>query len=316
MLSYIIKRLLVLIPILLGVSILTFSLVYFTPGDPARQALRQQMGGEDPSPAAVEQIREEMGLNQPLHVQYYDWLKGAVKGDLGESMVTGNPVTQEIMRVFPYTLKLSLFSMLVAIGIAVPIGIMSALKHNSIIDYLSMIGALIGVSMPNFWLALLLMLVFSIHLGIFPVYGSGGGIETLILPGITLGTGMAAMTTRLIRSSMLDVLMQEYTEFAKAKGLSNWEVINKHALKNAMIPVITYLGLQLGWAFEGAVIVENIFARPGIGRLLYDAVSARDFPVIQGVVLYITVVFVMVNLLIDVLYVLIDPRIKYNKREI
>ncbi len=315
MVNYILKRILLLIPIILGVSIITFSLMFFTPGDPARQVLRQQMGGEDPSPAAVKRVREDMGLNEPFHVQYYEWLRGAVTGNLGESLVTGNSVTGEIMRVFPHTLNLSILSMFVAIIIAVPIGIISALKHNTLIDYFSMTGAMIGVSMPNFWLAVLLMLFFSLRLGIFPVYGGGGGIETLILPAITLGTGMAAMTTRLIRSSMLDVLMQEYIEFARAKGLSGWKVLNRHALKNAFIPVITYLGLQLGWAFEGAVIVENIFARPGVGSLLYDAVLARDFPLIQGIVLYITVVFVFVNLMVDILYVFIDPRIKYNKRE-
>ncbi len=315
MYRYLIKRILLIIPILLGVSLITFTLIFFTPGDPAEQVLREQRGTEEVSPAAVERLRGDMGLDRPVHQQYFDWIKGLIQGDMGESLVTGEQVSSEIARVFPYTMQLSLASIAVALIIAVPVGVLSAVKHNSIVDFLSMAAALVGVSMPNFWLALLLMLFFSLHLGLLPVSGFGGGIETLILPAITLGTGMAAMTTRLIRSSMLEVMEQEYTEFARAKGLSSWKIIHRHTFKNAMIPVITYLGLQLGWALEGAVIVESIFARPGIGSLLYEAVQSRDFPLIQGCVLYITLVFVLANLLIDMIYVFIDPRIKYSERE-
>lgn len=299
-------------PILLGVSIITFSMVHLTPGDPAKLILREQLGGEEPPRQAVEELREEMGLNAPFHVQYGKWLIKVLHGDLGNSFVTGRPVLKEILSRFPATLELAVASMIISLLIAIPVGIISAVKQNSIIDNVGMVGALLGVSIPNFWLALLLMLFFSLNLGLFPVAGYGG-VKYLVLPAITLGTGMAAIITRLTRSSMLEIIAQDYMQAAKAKGLPAQTVITRHAFKNALVPVVTYVGLQLGWALEGAVIVETIFARPGIGRLLYNSVFARDFPAIQGCVLFFALIFVLVNLLVDISYAYLNPRIRYEK---
>ena len=301
-----------LVPILLGVSIITFSMVHLTPGDPAKLILREQLGGEEPPRQAVEELREEMGLNAPFHVQYGKWLIKVLHGDLGNSFVTGRPVLKEILSRFPATLELAVASMIISLLIAIPVGIISAVKQNSIIDNVGMVGALLGVSIPNFWLALLLMLFFSLNLGLFPVAGYGG-VKYLVLPAITLGTGMAAIITRLTRSSMLEIIAQDYMQAAKAKGLPAQTVITRHAFKNALVPVVTYVGLQLGWALEGAVIVETIFARPGIGRLLYNSVFARDFPAIQGCVLFFALIFVLVNLLVDISYAYLNPRIRYEK---
>jgi len=303
---------LLLVPILLGVSIITFSMVHLTPGDPAKLILREQLGGEEPPRQAVEELREEMGLNAPFHVQYGKWLIKVLHGDLGNSFVTGRPVLKEILSRFPATLELAVASMIISLLIAIPVGIISAVKQNSIIDNVGMVGALLGVSIPNFWLALLLMLFFSLNLGLFPVAGYGG-VKYLVLPAITLGTGMAAIITRLTRSSMLEIIAQDYMQAAKAKGLPAQTVITRHAFKNALVPVVTYVGLQLGWALEGAVIVETIFARPGIGRLLYNSVFARDFPAIQGCVLFFALIFVLVNLLVDISYAYLNPRIRYEK---
>jgi peptide/nickel transport system permease protein len=222
-------------------------------------------------------------------------------------------VLDEILTRLPATVELAIAGMLVSLIIAIPVGIISATKQYSIVDNVSMLGALLGVSMPNFWLGLLLILLFSLHLGWLPVFGRGG-IEHLILPAITLGTGMAAITTRLVRSSMLEVLRQDYIRTARAKGLNEKTVIGKHALKNALIPVVTVVGLQFGFLLEGAVIVEVIFAWPGMGRLLVDSIFARDFHVIQGCVLFIAVMFVLFNLLVDISYAYIDPRIRYEAR--
>jgi peptide/nickel transport system permease protein len=258
-------------------------------------------------------VRTEFGLDQPVYIQYFNWLGNVLRGDFGYSFRTDRPVLDEILTRLPATLQLALAGMLVALVIAIPVGIISATRQYSAVDNLSMFGALLGVSMPNFWLGLLLIMFFSVHLGWLPVFGRGG-IEHLILPAITLGTGMAAITTRLMRSSMLEVLRQDYIRTARAKGLSEKVVICKHALKNALIPVVTVVGLQFGFLLEGAVIVEVIFAWPGIGRLLVDSIFARDFPVIQGCILFIAVMFVFVNLLVDSSYTYLDPKIRYEAR--
>jgi len=301
-----------LVPILLGVTLITFSTMHLAPGDPAELILRGRLGGADPPRQAVEELREEMGLNIPFYVQYGKWLKKVIQGDLGNSFRTGRPVLTELLSRFPATLELALLSTLISLGIAVPVGIISAVKRNSFLDIFSMIGALLGVSMPNFWLALLLMMFFSLKLGLLPVAGYGG-FRYLVLPAVTLGTGMAAMVARLMRSSMLEIISQDYILTAKAKGLPYYRVITGHALKNALIPVVTYVGLQLGWALEGAVIVESIFARPGIGRYLHESVFARDFPAIQGCVLFFALVFVFSNLIVDISYAYLNPRIRYEK---
>jgi len=259
----------------------------------------------------IERIRIEECLNAPIYVQYGRWLTHVLHGDLGRSLITGEPVLSIILKKFPITLELAIASMIISILIAIPVGIISATRQYSLVDQISMAGALVGVSMPNFWLGTILMLVFSLYMNWLPVCGYGG-IEHLVLPAITLGTGITAILTRLTRSSMLEVLEQDYIRTARAKGLSENIVILKHALKNAFIPVVTMAGLQFGRLLEGAVIVETIFAWPGIGKTLVDAIFARDFAMIQGCVLFIAVIFSLVNLAVDVSYAYLDPRIRYE----
>ncbi|MCL0051382.1 ABC transporter permease [Thermodesulfovibrionales bacterium] len=312
MLTYIIRRLGLMVFIMLGVSVITFSMIHLVPGDPA-EVIATERYGEEITAETIEHVRRELGLDQPVYVQYARWLINVLQGDLGYSFRTDRPVLDEILTRLPATLQLALAGMLVALIIAIPVGIVSATRQYSAVDNISMFGALLGVSMPNFWLGLLLILFFSVHLGWLPVFGRGG-IEHLILPSITLGTGMAAITTRLIRSSMLEVLKADYIRTARAKGLKEKVVIYKHALKNAMIPVVTIVGLQFASLLEGAVIVEVIFAWPGIGRLLVDSIFARDFMLIQGCILFIAAMFVLVNLLVDISYAYLDPKIRYEAK--
>jgi peptide/nickel transport system permease protein len=302
-----------LVIVVLGVSVLTFFLMHLAPGDPAEQIAIARYGVEAADEAAIEVIRTREGLDAPVAVQYFKWLGHVLHGDLGLSLVDETSVSEEIIRKFPATLQLALGSLLVSLVISIPIGIIAALKQNSFVDHLSMTAALVGVSMPNFWLALLLILVFAVNLGWFPTYGRGG-IEHLVLPAITLGTGMAAITTRLTRASMLEVLGQNYIRTARAKGMAEFWVICKHAFRNAVIPVITIVGLQAASLLEGAVVVETIFAWPGIGRLLVDAIYERDFAVVQGCALMIAFIFAVINLLVDISYAYLDPRIRYDRR--
>ena len=296
--------------ILLCVSAITFSLMHLVPGDPA-QIIAEKKYGEEVTTATVELVRKEMGLDRPIFIQYFSWLRGIFQGDFGESFRTGLPVWDEIMNRLPATAELALAAILVSLIIAIPVGVISAVKQYSLLDNASMIGAMVGVSMPNFWLGLLLILFFSVHLEWLPVFGRGE-LKHLILPALTLGTGMAAITTRLTRSSILEVLKQDYVRTARAKGLTEAVVINSHVLKNSLIPVVTVVGLQFGALLEGAVVVEVIFAWPGIGRLLYDSIFARDYPVIQGCVFIIAMIYVTVNLLVDISYAWLDPRIRYE----
>ena len=312
MLTYILRRLGLMVLIMLGVSVITFSMMHLVPGDPA-EVIAMERYGEEITAETIERVRAELGLDQPVPVQYFRWLTDVLQGDLGCSFRTDRPVLDEILSRLPATIQLALAGMLVALIIAIPVGIISATRQYSAVDNVSMFGALLGVSMPNFWLGLLLILFFSVHLGWLPVFGRGG-IEHLILPALTLGTGMAAITTRLIRSSMLEVLGQDYIRTARSKGLKERVVIYKHALKNALIPVVTIVGLQFAALLEGAVIVEVIFAWPGIGRLLVDSIFARDFMLIQGCILFIAAMFVMVNLLVDISYAYLDPRICYEAK--
>ncbi|MCL0084667.1 ABC transporter permease [Thermodesulfovibrionales bacterium] len=312
MLTYIIRRIGLMVFIMLGVSVITFSMIHLVPGDPA-EVIATERYGEEITAETIEHVRRELGLDQPVYVQYARWLINVLQGDLGYSFRTDRPVLDEILTRLPATFQLALAGMLVALIIAIPVGIVSATRQYSAVDNISMFGALLGVSMPNFWLGLLLIMFFSVHLGWLPVFGRGG-IEHLILPSITLGTGMAAITTRLIRSSMLEVLKADYIRTARAKGLKEKVVIYKHALKNAMIPVVTIVGLQFASLLEGAVIVEVIFAWPGIGRLLVDSIFARDFMLIQGCILFIAAMFVLVNLLVDISYAYLDPKIRYEAK--
>jgi peptide/nickel transport system permease protein len=313
MLQFLLRRLLLLVVVAIVATGLTFSLMHFAPGDPSMAIAIARYGLESLTSELIEQIRHQEGLDAPIHVQYAKWLNHVIHGDWGRSLITREQVLDKILTRFPATLQLALVGMIISLLIAIPIGILSAVKQNSAIDYLGMTGALLGVSMPNFWLALLLILLFSLHLGWLPVCGKGG-IEHIILPAITLGMGMAAITTRLIRSSMLEVLGQDYIRTARAKGLAEKVVIGKHAFRNAMIPVVTIVGLQFASILEGAVIIETVFAWPGIGKLLVDSIFARDFPMIQGCTLFIAMIVVLANLIVDISYTYLDPQVRYGGR--
>ncbi|WP_299431761.1 nickel ABC transporter permease [uncultured Meiothermus sp.] len=306
MTTYILRRLLIVVPTLLGVLLAVFLMVRLAPGDPA-----QLLAGEFATPETLADIRERFGLDQPWYAQLGIYIVNVFQGDLGESVRTRQPVTHELANFFPNTLKLTLAAMLVALLIGIPAGIISAIRPGTAIDLLVMLGALIGVSMPVFWFGLMAILIFSVQLGWFPVAGTGT-IWHLVLPAITLGTSTAAILARMTRSAMLEVLSQDYIRTARAKGLAGRVVVFKHAMRNALIPVVTITGLQFGGLLEGAVITETVFAWPGIGRLLVDSILARDYPVVQGAVLLIAVAFILINLVVDLLYGVIDPRIRYD----
>lgn len=312
MLGYAAKRILMLFPVLLGISMITFLIMCFTPGDPAEITLRALLDTETPPKEAVLELREEMGLNAPIHVRYIRWLDRVLHGDLGYSFQTRRSTLDEIMLALPTTIKLAIVSMLLSILIAIPIGTISAIKQHSLVDNIGMIGSLLTVSIPDFFIAIVLIIIFSLHFDIFPVAGYGG-VEYWFLPALTLAISMAPITTRLTRTSMLEVLRQDYIRTARGKGLAERMIIRRHSLKNALIPVITYIGLQFGWLFGGTVIIETIFALPGIGRLLVESIYTGDFLVTQGCVLFIAAIFVFINLVVDVSYIFIDPRIRYER---
>jgi ABC-type dipeptide/oligopeptide/nickel transport system permease component len=312
---YIVKRILILIPLLLAISLFTFFLVHLAPGDPIATQFGMNMKRMEPE--RIEAIREELGLNDPLAVQYLRYLGNLLNGDMGQSLTTKKPVLDEISARLPATIQLTLAAMFVSLLLAIPLGILSAVKRGSIVDKLGMSGALLGVSMPSFWVGIMLMLLFSLQLGWLPSSGRGDGttvgtIKALILPALTLGMALMGLTTRLMRSSMLEVLGQDYMQTARAKGLRSTIVLNRHGLRNALIPVVTIVGLQFASLLGGAVIVETIFAWPGIGRLAVNAILRRDYPVIMGTVLVFAVVFILMNLLVDLFYTLIDPRINFD----
>lgn len=312
---YIFQRLLLLIPLLLAISVLTFFLIHLAPGDPI--ATQFGMNLKQLEPERIEAIREELGLNDPLPVQYLRYLVNLLHGDLGRSLTTHAPVSEEILARLPATVQLTVASMLIVLLVAVPLGILSAVKRGSLVDNLCMGGALLGVSMPSFWFGIMLMLLFSLKLGLLPSTGRGdgtmvGALKALIMPAVTLGTGMMGLVARLTRSSMLEVLGQDYMRTATAKGLASRVVLIRHGLRNALIPVVTVVGVQFASLLGGAVITETIFAWPGIGRLAVTAISRRDYPVIMGTVLVFSVTFVLANLVVDILYTFIDPRIRYD----
>jgi peptide/nickel transport system permease protein len=266
---------------------------------------------------AVEEFRAKMGMDQPIYIQYLSWLGRAMSGDLGYSYMTGQDVYGAVLERFWPTVKLAFASFIVSMAMALPLGILSALNQRTFIDDIGMSAALIGVSVPNFWLAYLLLILFSIYLHWLPVagFGSGGDLEHLVLPALTLGISSAAVTSRLMRSSMLDVLCQDYITAARARGLDERSVILRHALKNAFIPVITVMGLNVGHLLNGSVVVETIFAWPGIGRLLVSSIYDRDYPMIQGCILFMALTFLIVNLIVDISYHYLNPRIEYEKRD-
>jgi peptide/nickel transport system permease protein len=305
-LQYILRRFLQMIPITFGILTLVFSLIHLIPGDPA-----VQIAGENARPEDVQQVRKALGLDQPLWSQYVTYVTHVIRGDLGRSFQTNEAVTRQIAQRYPATMQLAFGSMLVALVVAFPLGIISAIYRNSWIDNLARFFALIGVSMPSFWFGPLLIIAFAINHHWFPVSGRDQGLRSLVLPSLTMGLAMAAILTRMIRVSLAEELTQLYVTTAIAKGVTRAKAIFRHALKNALIPVVTVLGLQLGTLVGGAVITEYIFALPGVGRLVVDAVFARDYPLVQGVVLLITVGFIASNLLVDIVYGWLDPRIRY-----
>lgn len=308
--GYLFRRILYLFPVMLGVSIITFGLINLAPGDPAEIILRAD--GMEPTVEAVAVLREELGLNDPLHVQYGRWLWGVLHLDLGKSFRTGNPVAEELFSRLPATLELTCAALVFMVILAVPAGILSALYRHALVDHLSRLGALLGASLPGFWLGLMLIYFFSVKLGLLPVMGRGG-LSHLVLPAVTLGFGMAAVYARVLRAGMLDVLGQDYIKVARAKGLKDKWVIGRHALKNALLPTVTLFGLSLGYLLGGTVIVETIFAWPGVGKLAVDSLFSRDYAVIQGYALLMAMVFVLANLLVDISYVFLDPRVRLER---
>ncbi|MCD4844925.1 MAG: ABC transporter permease [Methanosarcinales archaeon] len=310
MLKYILKRIFLVFFVVIGVTIVTFSTMHLAPGDPA-EVIAVARYGDDLTQEQIDWVRVTEGFDSPVYIQYLKWIKHVMHFDLGRSLVTSHDILEEITIRLPATFKLAVLSLVISLCIAVPVGIVSAVKKNTVIDHLCMSAALLGVSTPNFWLGLLLIWLFSLTLNLLPSYGYGN-FEHLVLPAITLGTSMAAITTRLTRSSMLDVLNQEYILTAKAKGLDEKTILLRHVLKNAMLPVITFAGLQIGFLLGGTVIVETIFAWPGIGKLLVDSIYARDFAMVQGCVLFIGILFAFTNLLVDITYAFLDPRIRYE----
>lgn len=306
MTTYILRRLAMLIPILFGVSILVFLAMRLIPGDPARQALGPEATGDQ-----VEALRSAWRLDESLPVQYIAWLERALTGDLGRSTVSRVSVVEELATRFPATLELTLAAMFVSIVFGLSFGIAGAVWHNTSIDRFTMLVALLGICTPSFWLGLLLLLGFSVKLNWFPSAGAGG-IQHLVLPALTLGIGAAAIVARVTRSSMIDVLSDDYIRTARAKGLGQRVVVMRHAMKNAMIPVITILGLEFGGLLAGSVVTETVFAYPGIGQLLIKSIGNRDFPIVQGVLLLFSLQFVLINLVVDLLYAKADPRIQYS----
>ncbi len=317
--TYILRRLLQAIPTLLIISLLIFSLLYVTPGDPVDLILGTEDGTVSEEQRAV--VEEQWGLDKPFLVRYVDFVVNACKGDLGTSYATNQDVFDSVMTRMPATLKLAAFSMLLALVVSVPLGILAALKHNSIWDSLATALATVGVSLPKFWFGLVLMIFFSLRLGWLPSTGSaelseglGTFLSYIIMPAASLALGMAATQTRMIRSSMLDVLNQDYVRYARSKGLRERVVIWGHALKNAMIPVITVIGGEVGGLLGGAVVTESIFSWPGVGRLMMNSISKRDYPMIQGITLMLCISYLLVNLLIDIVYAWVDPRIRLDKK--
>lgn len=330
----ILERLLAIIPVMFGIAIIVFLFMRLTPGDPVDIMMGQAgVVGE----GEVEALQREFNLDKPLHTQLYIFLSGLVKGDLGNSITRNLPVIQLIKETLPATIELALGGFLVALIIAFPVGIISAVKQNSLFDKVAMTGSFVGISMPSFWLGIMLIIIFSVNLGLTPTQGrlshmiylervtglhvldsiiTGNmpalidALKHLLLPSITLGASMAAIIARVMRSSMLEVLKQDYVMLASAKGLSRWRVVLKHCVKNAMIPTITVVGMQVGVLLGGNMIVETVFGWPGLGRLVVDGIFIRDYPLVQGVVIFYALIFVVANFLVDIIYTYLNPKIE------
>jgi peptide/nickel transport system permease protein len=312
MLNYIQRQLLLGVPVLLGVSVLVYLMLSYIPGQ-APEILALQAGGSSMTPAEMEAFRERLGLNDPLPVQYAKFLGKALRGDLGRSIRSNRQVFEIIVTAFPRTLELAAAGMIIALGLGVTLGTVAGAFRGTWVDASTMIVALAGWSMPSFWLGLVLLLVFALQLGWFPITGQGG-LQRLVLPALTLGLADAGLVARLVRAEIVEQLGRDYVTTARAKGLSHWAVILRHVLKNSLISVVTVVGLQFGRLLGGTVIIENVFGRQGVGRVAVEALLARDMPVLQGCVLFLAVVFVLTNLAVDVLYGVLDPRVRIGKR--
>lgn len=315
MLAYLIRRLVAMVPVLLGIAFITFALISFAPGD----AIRLMLGSESANVENVERLRTELGLDLPWYDQFVRYLGGLVQGDLGTSITSRQPVADQIWQRFPNTLLLTAASLVVALLIAVPLGVLAAANHNKPADYAAMGFAMVGVAMPNFWLGLLLLILFGLELRWLPIRGIGSmddGLwqwaRHLILPAVTLGTSLAALLTRLTRNTMLDVLGEDYVRTARSKGARTRTVLYRHALRNALLPIVTTAGLQFGALLGGAIIIETIFSWPGLGLLSINAIRQRDLPTMQGSVLVFAACFMLVTLITDLLYAAINPRIRYG----
>lgn len=325
--GYVLKRLISLAITLLGVSVIVFLLVHLSPGDPIRIMLGEQARPED-----VQRLTELYGFDEPLPVQYVRWMAAAVQGDLGDSIRSGTPVIELVAQRLPATLELAVVALILAVAIGIPLGVLAAVTRNSPIDLASMGLALVGVAAPNFWIGLILLSTVAANVGWIPAFGRGPGIlealglgvtefrwgplgdaaRHLLLPSLAIGTSIMAIITRMTRSSLLEVLGLDYVRTARAKGVRRAVVTVRHALRNAILPVVTVVGLQFGFLLGGAIVTETVFAWPGIGRLIVDSIAQRDFPVVQGSILMLAVVFVFVNLIVDLSYGLINPRIRYD----
>ncbi len=303
---YMARRVLQVIPVLFGISIIVFALINLTPGDPITILL-----GEDATIEEAERLTQQLGLDKPWHIRYIQWVGGVVRGDWGQSYRDNRDVLPTIMGFFPATLELVLASMALSVGVGVTVGIISAVRQDTWFDHVTRIGAFLGLSMPNFWVGIMLILLFAYYFRLLPASGRDG-FATIILPAVTLGTSGMATITRITRSAMLEVIRQDYIRTARAKGLHERAVIYKYALRGALTAVITIVGLQLGFRLGGTVVVESVFAWPGIGRFAYQRMMQRDYPMIMGNLLIFATLFCLVNLLVDMTYALVDPRIRYE----
>ncbi|GII94021.1 nickel ABC transporter permease [Sinosporangium siamense] len=309
MLRIMLIRLVSVVPVLLGISIISFFVIRMIPGD----VISSIMGEDFADPAVEAEMRRYFGLDMPVHEQFLHWFGNLLQGDLGTSMRTGQPVLDEIMDRFPATLLLAVSALVVSVIISIPFGVISATRRNGVLDAASRLVSLIGLSVPNFWLGILLVYVFSVSLGWLPSQGSGeslADLQYLVLPAVTLGASLAAISMRMTRSSMLEVLNQDYVRTARAKGLAETVVVTRHALRNSLIPVVTVLGIQAGALLGGTVVVEQVFSWPGLGTMVIRGITQRDYPVVQGTLLFLALFYVVVNLVVDLVYVYLDPRLR------
>ncbi|MDI7743427.1 ABC transporter permease [Lysinibacillus fusiformis] len=306
MLSYVLKRIFTMIITIIGVSILVFMIIHFIPGNPVNHIL-----GDYATEDSIKELEQRLGLDRPMVVQYLSYMGNVIHGDLGTSFITGYTVVEEIMNRLPITAQLALYSIIFGSIIGISVGVIAAVKKNTIWDQIAMTLALIGISAPGFWIALFLILIFSYQLSIFPISGYSG-FYSLILPSITLGLGSAGSIARMTRSSMLDIIKQDYIRTARAKGAGAMRLIIQHCLQNAVIPVVTLIGMQFGYLMAGAVVTETVYALPGLGSLIVSAISTRDIPTVQGLLMFMGAIIILVNFVVDLLYTKLDPRIRYE----